>query len=84
MICITLDLLYQKLLNLAVLDMHTHLLSVSISHTHIDRMFYSVVTDLHRLGQSLSGQVWLSAPHQGPEPGRHRWSPAGTDHPDHR
>lgn len=67
---------------------YAHVLSVSVPHTHTHRetyrMCFCVVADLHRLGQPLPGQVWLSAPHQGPEPGRHRWSPAGTDHPDHR
>lgn len=67
---------------------HTNTYTRSLSlfshtHTHLQGVC-SDVADLHRLGQSLPGQVWLSASHQGPEPGRHRWSPAGTDHPDHR
>lgn len=72
-----------------VLDI-IHCTSVRLSlpsRTHPHRCLLAVCpvfADLHRLGQSLPGQIWLSAPHQGPEPGRRRWSPAGADHPDHR
>lgn len=63
---------------------HTcYLFGLVYTHTHLQDVC-SVIADLHRLGQSLPGQIWLSAPHQGPEPGCHWWSPAGTDHPDHR
>ena len=59
-----------------------HLLPLFLSYMLTEGCFF--IADLHRLGQSLPGQVWLSTSHQGSQPGCHRWSLAGTDHPDHR